>query len=188
MIDSASRTSFVIRRATVDDAVALASLAEMTFRDAFAADNDPGDMDDYCKVAFGPALQGAQAIDPRLDTLVACDEQGRMVAYAQLRPGSPSEGEAPEPIELWRFYVDAAHHGRGLAHRLMDAALDAAAIRGAKTMWLGVWERNFRAQAFYRKFGFSEIGRHTFTLGRDRQTDLLMAMNLDVAPTASNGS
>ena len=42
-------------------------------------------------------------------------------------------------------------------------------------MWLGVWERNFRAQKFYRKYGFVDIGAHTFTLGRDHQTDLLMA-------------
>ena len=178
MIDSTSRASFSIRRAAADDAAALTTLAEKTFRDAFAAGNNPGDMDDYCAVAFAPDLQRAQVMDPQIDTLVACDAAGTLTAYAQLRPGSPAHGVAPEPIELWRFYVDASHHGRGLAHQLMAAALDAAAARGAQTMWLGVWERNFRAQAFYRKFGFSEIGRHTFTLGRDRQTDLLMALAL----------
>lgn len=178
MIDSPSRTSFVLRRAAAEDAAALASLAEQTFRDAFGADNDPGDMDDYCQEAFSPDLQRAQILDARLDTIVACDEQGTLTAYAQLRPGAPAAGEAPDPIELWRFYVAATHHGRGLAHQLMTSALDAAAARGAKTMWLGVWERNFRAQKFYRKFGFADIGTHTFVLGHDRQTDLLMALDL----------
>ena len=122
------------------------------------------------------ALVGAQlSALPEVRHRIVRDAQGALAAYVQLRPGAPPEGAAPGPIELWRFYVDAAHHGRGLAQRLMAAAFEAAATRGATTMWLGVWERNFRAQAFYRKFGFVEIGRHTFTLGRDRQTDLLMA-------------
>jgi diamine N-acetyltransferase len=175
MIDAAGTTPFAIRRATVEDAADLAALAEKTFRDAFAAGNDPGDMNDYCATAFAPDLQRAQILDAGIDTLVARDAQGAMAAYAQLRPGVPAEGAAPDPIELWRFYVDASYHGRGLAQQLIAAAFDAAAARAAKTMWLGVWERNFRAQAFYRKFGFADIGRHTFTLGRDRQTDLLMA-------------
>lgn len=174
-IDAAGTTPFVIRRAVAEDAADLAALAEKTFRDAFAGDNDPGDMDDYCRTAFAPDLQRAQILDADIDTLLACDAQGAVAAYVQLRPGAPAEGAAPGPIELWRFYVDAAHHGRGLAQRLLASAFEAAAARGARTMWLGVWERNFRAQAFYRKFGFTEIGRHTFTLGRDRQTDLLMA-------------
>jgi ribosomal protein S18 acetylase RimI-like enzyme len=164
-----------IRRARADDAAALAELAERTFRDAFAADNDPADMADYCVTAFGPGQQRAQIADPEIDTLVVIDAHDRMVGYVQLRPGQPVEGEAPEPIELWRFYVDAAHHGRGIAQQMMDATLEAAAKRRAKTLWLGVWERNFRAQAFYRKYQFVEIGSHTFTLGHDRQTDLLMA-------------
>jgi diamine N-acetyltransferase len=176
-----SRTSgnFVIRRGVAADAAPLAAFAEATFRQAFAADNDPAHMDAYCREAFAPDLQRAQVLDDSIDTLIATTADGSFAAYAQLRPGAPAAGEAPDPIELWRFYVDANQHGRGLAHDLMAATIDAARARGARTMWLGVWERNFRAQAFYRKFGFSEIGTHAFDLGDDRQTDLLMARPLD---------
>ena len=41
-------------------------------------------------------------------------------------------------------------------------------------MWLGVWERNARAIAFYAKWGFIDIGDHVFMLGSDRQTDRIM--------------
>ena len=68
--------------------------------------------------------------------------------------------------------------GRGVAHALMGAALDAARARGAKTLWLGVWERNQRAVAFYGKYGFSRVGEHTFVLGSDAQTDWLLARPL----------
>ena len=46
-------------------------------------------------------------------------------------------------------------------------------------MWLGVWEFNPRAQAFYEKYGFYEVGRHIFQLGSDPQTDLLMQKDLN---------
>jgi ribosomal protein S18 acetylase RimI-like enzyme len=57
---------------------------------------------------------------------------------------------------------------------LMQACIDEARRRGHKTLWLGVWEHNPRAQAFYRKWNFVEIGTHVFHLGNDPQTDLLM--------------
>jgi ribosomal protein S18 acetylase RimI-like enzyme len=168
-----------IRRAVPADAVALAALAEQTFRAAFAADNDTDDMDAYCRSAFSPAVQGAQIDDQLIDTLVVVDTTGQLVAYAQLRPGAPTDGvEISGPIELWRFYVDAAFHGRGLAQQLMAASLEAARTRGAVTIWLGVWERNVRARAFYRKYDFTDVGAHTFVLGTDRQTDLIMARAL----------
>lgn len=34
----------------------------------------------------------------------------------------------------------------------------AAGLLGYEVMWLCVWERNLRAQAFYRKSGFEVVG------------------------------
>ena len=45
-------------------------------------------------------------------------------------------------------------------------------------MWLGVWERNVRAQAFYRKHGFDRVGSKVFVVGSDPQTDLVMLCEL----------
>jgi diamine N-acetyltransferase len=60
-----------IRRATLDDAEALAAFAERTFRDTFAGDNDPGDLDAYCASAFSVAAQRANLQDPAIETLLA---------------------------------------------------------------------------------------------------------------------
>jgi ribosomal protein S18 acetylase RimI-like enzyme len=87
--------------------------------------------------------------------------------------------EGPAPLELKRLYVARAWHGRGVAQALMDAALDAARARGARTLWLGVWERNPRAVAFYGKYGFTRVGEHTFLLGADPQTDWVLARPLE---------
>ena len=79
-------------------------------------------------------------------------------------------------IELHRFYLDRAAHGSGLAQRLMQASLAAAARQGAAVVWLGVWERNPRAIRFYERIGFADVGSQTFVVGTDRQTDRVMWM------------
>ena len=91
------------------------------------------------------------------------------------RKVSRSAAPGPAPIELKRIYVAKAWQGRRVAQALMDASLDAARARGARTLWLGVWERNPRALAFYEKYGFTRVGEQTFVLGNDEQTDWLFA-------------
>jgi len=164
------------------DARELSAAAERWFRDTFAVDNTPEDMEEYCASAFSTDIQQAQLLDPDIDTLLGYDAAGRLIAYAQLRVGPPPDLVVqPPPMELWRFYVDRSCHGQGVASQLM-AAVDACAIaRGARTLWLGVWERNPRAQAYYRKAGFADIGVHDFLLGKDLQRDRLMARPVPAA-------
>jgi ribosomal protein S18 acetylase RimI-like enzyme len=77
-----------------------------------------------------------------------------------------------------RLYVSKDSLGSGVGAALMQACIDEAADKGFDTIWLGVWENNFRAQAFYRKWNFTEVGTHIFMLGDDRQTDLVMARSI----------
>jgi diamine N-acetyltransferase len=50
-------------------------------------------------------------------------------------------------------------------------------LRG-RTLWLGVWEHNARAIAFYTKCGFIDVGEHAFFVGGDEQTDRVMSRSL----------
>jgi GNAT superfamily N-acetyltransferase len=168
-----------IRPARVSDASWLAVLAERTFRETFAADNTPEDMERYVAEHFGPGLQEAELRNSRLTTLVV-EVNGEPAGYAQLALAAAPAGIAvAEPAEVVRFYVDRPWHGQGLAQQLMDAAVGAAKAAGARTLWLGVWERNPRAIAFYRKSGFREAGTQTFVLGADHQRDLVLVRPLD---------
>jgi diamine N-acetyltransferase len=167
-----------IRRAVPGDAAALAELGARTFRDAFEADNTPDDMALYLASSYGPELQSAELRNAGIVTLLA-EGENRLAGYSQLREGpAPDCIGGPRPIELWRFYVERAWQGRGVAQTLMAATIEAAAARGAGTVWLSVWERNHRAQAFYRKCGFEDRGERAFILGNDRQTDRVMALAL----------
>jgi diamine N-acetyltransferase len=166
--------SVVIRPARVPDAPWLADLAERTFRETYTTSNTPEDMERYVAEHFAPELQAAELSDPRFLTLVV-EVDGRPAAYAQLGHGpAPNEVTGGEPMEIVRFYVDRPWHGQGLAQELMRVAAEHAQAAGARTLWLGVWERNPRAIAFYRKCGFTEVGTHTFVLGSDHQRDLVL--------------
>jgi diamine N-acetyltransferase len=168
----------VIRRGTTEDAAALAAFAERSFRDAFAADNSAADMDAYCAEVFSVTAQRALLSDASVITILAVDDDERIKAYVQLRPRNADGLALTAPVEIWRFYVDRRHHGGGVAQRLMTAVEDAARAIGARSLWLGVWERNLKAQAFYRKCGFVDVGAHQFVLGVDVQTDRLMARDI----------
>lgn len=167
-----------IRRASVSDAAALAEFAARTFHEAFAAANRPEDMAAYLPQAYGIAQQTGELADPDIVTLIV--EHGPIIAgYAMLRRGlTPGCVTGPSPVELWRFYVDRPWHGRGVAQRLMAAVHNAAAQSGAETLWLGVWERNDRGLAFYRKDGFHDVGSQDFWVGADRQTDRVLVTHV----------
>jgi ribosomal protein S18 acetylase RimI-like enzyme len=168
-----------IREATTADAAVLAELARRTFYDTFAPTNDAGDMALHLARAYGVSQQTAELSDPALSTLLV-EQDGVAIAYAQLRIGHvPQCITGADPIELWRFYVSQEWHGRGIAQRLMERVKADARRRGARTLWLGVWEKNDRARAFYAKCGFTDAGEHIFLFGTDPQTDRVMVAPLE---------
>jgi ribosomal protein S18 acetylase RimI-like enzyme len=163
-----------IRRADHDDAGLLAELGARTFSETFAADNTSEDMTSYLAASFNPARQAAELADPASTFLIA-EVGGAAAGYAKLHAGEPAEGVGGDkPVELVRLYVLQEWVGRGVGAELMRACLEEARRAGHGTIWLGVWERNGRAQAFYRKWDFRAVGEHVFQLGSDPQRDILM--------------
>jgi ribosomal protein S18 acetylase RimI-like enzyme len=168
------KPDLTIRRATHEDAGLVAELGARTFSETFAADNSPEDMAAYLAASFNPAQQTAELNDPT-STFFIAEVGGVAAGYAQLHAGEPAEGvEGPQPVELVRLYVSREWLGRGVGEALMRACVDGARRAGHGTIWLGVWERNGRALAFYRKWDFRAVGEHVFHLGSDPQRDILM--------------
>ncbi len=169
-----------IRRAHAGDAAALSALAERTFRDTFAAYNAPEDMDEHCRVSYAPDIFAGEIAAAHIVTLVA-EHAGHLTGYGQLRwTDAPACVTGVRPVEIGRLYVDAPWHGHGIAQALTTRMVEDAIAGGADRLWLGVWESNHRALAFYRKIGFVTVGSHIFMVGPDPQNDLLLAR--DAAP------
>ena len=168
------RPKQAVRRADVADAASLAALAERTFRAAFGGFNTQANMDAHCAKAYGESIQSLEIADPAIETYV-CAAAAELLGYAQLRCGAaPACVSASRPAELQRIYVDRRWHGQGIAQALMSQVLAAAARGNADQVWLGVWENNPRALAFYRKIGFEKVGHHVFQLGDDAQHDWIL--------------
>lgn len=170
----------LIRQATPDDAKPLTDLAYTTFWDAFAhhPKNAPDDLNHYMRQAFNLEQITEELSEPSSIFLIA-EIDGKAAGYAKLITGSTEAGiTAERPIELSRLYSHQEYIGKGVGQTLMDACFERARCDGHDVMWLGVWEHNPRAQRFYEKNGFRVVGSHTFQLGSDPQTDLLMQQEL----------
>jgi len=140
----------------------LAELGGRLFCDAFAADNRSEDVRDYLAQHFSPQALARVLSDASCQVLVL-EDAGTPVGWAQL--------VAAREVEIRRFYVDARLHGSDAAVLLMRECLDRAHALGAGSIWLAVWERNARAQAFYAKHGFRRVGTQPFQFGSDTQID-----------------
>jgi ribosomal protein S18 acetylase RimI-like enzyme len=132
----------------------------------------------FLESTFGLEHQAREIADASWVTLLV-EIDGALAGYAQVKQGPPPPCVVgPSPIELYRFYVDTAWKGRGVAQRLMSEVRATAVELGGQTLWLGVWEHNPRAKAFYAKCGFSDVGSHDFALGTDTQTDRIFVASL----------
>ena len=154
------------RTAVSDDAALIAEFGRRTFVDAFAAQNRAEDIEQYVAKTYGEMQQRAEIEDPASLVLLALHE-GTLIAYAWLRHD-----------EIARFYVSNEWHGHGIAQELMRRIEECARSAGFTTLWLGVWEQNARAIAFYQKCGFAITGTQPFLLGNDLQTDYVMSKTI----------
>ena len=169
----------IIGRGHLDDAAELAEFASHTFEQTFYADNNPEDLQTHLNTNYGLEQQAAELTDPLVTTILA-RLSGELVAYAQVRqnPPPPCVTHA-SPVELHRFYVDRRAHGTGLASSVMREVQQAVCEFGGRHIWLGVWERNPRAIAFYKKVKFVDVGSQFYMVGPDRQVDRVLVARID---------
>jgi tRNA (guanine37-N1)-methyltransferase len=179
--------TLAIRRARPEEAPAVAALASALFDQAYGASHPEPGVAAYFARALSAASFARDLADPRAAVLVAEDDaaHGTAVGYALLREGGPTGHpdapplDAARPIELVRFYVDAAWHGRGVAQALMAACLKEAARRGADVIWLEAWQEAARPLAFYRKAGFAPFASVRFDFGGRVDDDYLLARRVE---------
>lgn len=121
--------------------------------------------------------------DPARIVLVAKD-RGRIVGYAVLVAGTGDDDSFEAKVtsspatELSKLYLLADQHGAGAAALLMSTARQRAADIGSRCLWLGVNQKNRRAQRFYTKQGFAVVGTRRFQLGAHFEDDYVMACDL----------
>ena len=89
-----------------------------------------------------------------------------------------TELKEPGGFEVERIYVLEEFQGKGVGKALMNHAISLGRAFGKDYLWLGVWEFNYKAQAFYRGFGMETFSDHVFMMGKSPQRDVLMKLDL----------
>ena len=171
-------TAPLIRHATTDDVDLLCHLGTTTFRETYRPISDAAEIEDYVGRQFTPAKVGAWLGDPRARTLLAF-AAGAPAGYAHVRAAPvPACVADRQAIELSRLYLLASAQGTGLGGALMDAALAQVAALGGRTVWLGAYDRNVKALAFYARRGFVQVGTHAFEFGGQVYADPVLTRSL----------
>ena len=159
--------NLTIKPATPKEAAVLATLAEQTFRDTFTAQNDKSMIEMHCKQKFGVSQQRAELENPAWKTLVL-EDSGIATGFIQII------FHAHSVCEIHRIYLTKPAFGAGNGKRLIHCAEQEALQLRSAEIWLGVWEHNSKAIAFYKKLGYYEVGEQTFMFGAEEQRDLIM--------------
>ncbi|KMQ61600.1 GNAT family acetyltransferase [Chryseobacterium angstadtii] len=172
-------SSIIIHKASAEDLETIQEVGIQTFLETFSESNPEEAMKEYLEKSFSTEKVGSELNNPDSYFFIAWEED-TSVGYLKLNSGAAqTELQDDTALEIERIYVKKSHHGQKIGQLLYDKAMEVGHKLKKNYLWLGVWEKNLKALSFYRKNGFEEFGSHTFTLGNDDQTDLMMKKILD---------
>ena len=166
-----------IRTATAADAELIADISRETFYESFAGYNTEANMDKFLTEQFSKEKLMAEAGESGNIFLLAYADN-KPAGYLFLKEGTDTALQSTNALEISRIYSRTSFIGKGIGKALMQAAIERAISMNKDCIWLGVWENNHRAIAFYTKFGFSKFSEHDFVLGDDVQRDWLMRLGV----------
>ncbi|HEY3405758.1 MAG TPA: GNAT family N-acetyltransferase [Ohtaekwangia sp.] len=169
---------FDLRKANAGDLDDLLALSMKTFQDTFGEHNTTENMKLYMEKGFSRD-RIKREFEAENSVFFLAFDHAKLVGYARVRKEKIPEGlSSSNALEIERIYSRKEYFGKGLGQKLLHACVHHARKSGYDTIWLGVWEHNPRAVAFYEKSGFKKFNEHTFVLGTDPQTDWLMKKSL----------
>ncbi len=156
----------------------LQKISKQTFFETFASSNSEENMQHYLNEGFTLEKLTSELLNPNSEFYFAAFEND-IIGYLKINFGeAQTELIEDTTLEIERIYVLKEFHGKSVGQLLYDKALQIAKQFKMNYLWLGVWEENPRAIQFYKKNGFEEFDKHIFTLGNEKQTDIMMKLKL----------
>lgn len=167
-----------IRKTTATDANLVAALGAATMYETYFETDDPQDMSKYIVDNFNPAAIKIELEDTN-NTFFLAEVEGKSVGYAKLRMGQPDDCvKDSNAVELHRLYVLEKMTRHGIGEILMRKCLDEARSKGFEALWLSVFDLNVRAQNFYKKLGFTQVGETDFFYDEKRFNCFVLLKNV----------
>ena len=164
---------------TEDDLKDLRSISIKTFKQTFAAQNSSENVSLYLRNKMS-IKQLKQEVCDTNSKFYFIKKKNKIIGYTKLNfKGSQREKMyIDNGFEIERIYLITEYQGVGVGKKILTKIFKIGKERGYEKLWLGVWEKNFKAINFYKKNGFKKFGKYNFLLGNDIQTDYLMEIDI----------
>jgi ribosomal protein S18 acetylase RimI-like enzyme len=167
--------SVTIRRATAEDAAAMAELGARTFSDTFGHLYPPRDLQTFLAKNHTPDSWKHTLADPQRAIFVAENQSGRKIGFICVGACKlPVQDLETTAGEIQQLYVLAEFHNLRLGARLMEGGLEWLASQGRAPLYIGVWSENYGAQRFYGRYGFSKVGEYGFPVGETVDREFIL--------------
>lgn len=170
--------TITIKKCTVEDVNMLQEISYETFNETFKDQNTPENMTAYLVVAF-TIEQLKTELKNTSSHFFFVFVNTEIAGYLKVNiDDAQSEAMGAESLEVERIYVKSQYQKLGLGKQLFNKALDVSRQLNKKKIWLGVWEKNENAIAFYKRIGFVQTGSHSFYMGEEEQIDFIMTKTI----------
>ncbi|WP_079526859.1 GNAT family N-acetyltransferase [Solibacillus isronensis] len=163
---------------TIENLETLQTISRDTFYETFHEQNSEESMTTYLNTAFSAVKLTAELENKHsLFKLLYVNEE--LAGYLKVNiDEAQSEQLGPDALEVERIYILSRFQKLGLGKVLINEAIKLANEMNKNKIWLGVWEKNMNAIAFYEKAGFEKTGSHSFFMGEEEQIDFIMTKHL----------
>lgn len=160
------------------DLLPLIAISKKTFDDTFRPDNKDEVIDHYLQTSFTEEKMLSELHHPHSEFYFAYSDI-EVAGYLKINiKDAQTEMMGNNALEIERIYVDQNYQKQGIGKHLYNKAIERANVHQVNTVWLGVWEHNQNALAFYDKMGFKHTDSHVFQMGDEAQTDFIMTLIL----------
>jgi ribosomal protein S18 acetylase RimI-like enzyme len=167
-----------IKQCTLEDVTQLRAISIETYEDTFAPYNTAENMQAYLDTAYNQDKLIKELHNPQT-AFYFLQEEDAIAGYLKINWGTAqTETFAPDGLEVERIYIRSQYKRNGYGKQLLSYAEELAKDKQKQSIWLGVWEHNANALAFYQQMKFEKVGSHSFFMGDDEQTDYLMEKQL----------
>lgn len=173
-----TKMAISIKKCTLEDLLILQKISYETFNDTFKDQNSPDNMNAYMERAFN-LNQLEKELTNSFSQFFFVYFHDEVAGYLKVNINdAQSEEMGDESLEIERIYIKNKFQKHGLGKHLLNKAMELAMEHNKQKIWLGVWEKNENAIAFYKKMGFFQTGSHSFYMGDEEQTDFIMEKTL----------
>lgn len=170
--------SIHLQKITKNNVQDLQEVSIQTFTETFKDNNSEKSLNDYLNTAYELTKLEKELENPHSEFYFAYFNN-ELAGYLKININdAQSEKMGENALEVERICIKKSFKRRGIGRHLIETAEQLAKKYQKNLMWLGVWEYNPKAIAFYETLGFKVIGAHSFFMGEEEQTDLIMSKQL----------